>query len=410
MIHPLEKWLSARRLEFPVGFDIEVHWSVDRISSKEPSFAFKKSDTKDPTEVFYRMISPYGTIAVHRADFLNVLVDKLPKAYGVHFNRRLLKFTQESDDGQIALHFSDGSTAQADILIGADGVKSATRQSLYQNLSAEAVKRGDTAEAQRLQFFIHARWTGTYIYRGIVEADKLLKLSPGHPAATVPLVYLGKDKHVVSYPISHGKLINFGTFISKVECEGEFIEGPTVVNVTSEETIEPFTDWEPEVQALLKCVDNYSRWAVCQMRGLPHNVAGRVALLGDAAHAMTTHIGAGAGQAIEDAYILGQLLANELTNKSNLETALRVYEDIRLPIGNAYVEHSRLTGLAYEFNYTPESIVAAGVDPNSPEGMKLFSEFIYDCWAWHWGNMPDTDWQRAKEKLHDVLSDSSHSS
>jgi len=112
----------------------------------------------------------------------------------------------------------------------------------------------------------------------------------------------------------------------------------------------------------------------------------------------------------KDAYILGQLLANELTNKSNLETALRVYEDIRLPIGNAYVEHSRLTGLAYEFNYTPESIVAAGVDPNSPEGMKLFSEFIYDCWAWHWGNMPDTDWQRAKEKLHDVLSDSSHSS
>ena len=119
---------------------------------------------------------------------------------------------------------------------------------------------------------------------------------------------------------------------------------------------------------------------------------------------MQTHLGAGAGQAIEDAFILGQLLADESIIKSNLEKALSVYEDIRLPIGNAYVERSRKTGLAYEFNYTPESVLSAGVDPSSPEGLKLLSEFIFEQWSCHWGDMPDKDWERAKEKLHEVLS------
>ena len=56
----------------------------------------------------------------------------------------------------------------------------------------------------------------------------------------------------MSYPISRGKLVNFGTFISNIDREGELIDGPTVVEVTNDETIEPFADWEPEVKALLQ--------------------------------------------------------------------------------------------------------------------------------------------------------------
>ena len=75
------------------------------------------------------------------------------------------------------------------------------------------------------------------------------------------------------------------------------------------------------------------------------------------AHAMTPHLGSGAGVAIEDAYVLGAFLASPMTTISSLPGVLRLYQSIRLPKGNEVQHRSRIQGKIYEqsFHYIPKS-------------------------------------------------------
>ncbi len=201
---------------------------------------------------------------------LKVLVDNLPSSLRSHFCKRLVAYTEPDHESSVTLQFADGTTAQADILIGADGVNSITREVMYNDLAEAAAMKGDREEAIRLRSFIQASWTGTYAYRSLLNVDKFHQTAPGHQAATVPLFvrpriqfpcrfrrsvvlpkYLGKDRHIVSYPISRGKLINLIGFVSFPECEGQKLDGPSVVDVPREDAIEPFSSWEPEARALM---------------------------------------------------------------------------------------------------------------------------------------------------------------
>lgn len=92
-----------------------------------------------------------------------------------------------------------------------------------------------------------------------------------------------------------------------------------------------------------------SRWVINNLKPLPISVHGPVALTGDACHAMTPHLGSGAGQAIEDAYILASLLAHPGTTRETLHDALKVYEAVRLPHGLMVQRLSRLNGRLFEF-------------------------------------------------------------
>ncbi|KLO12216.1 FAD/NAD-binding domain-containing protein [Schizopora paradoxa] len=391
--------LKLLGLEGSIG-QIAVHPPVD---APKPGFAFRLSDSGEATENFYRIIAPFGSITVHRADMAKILVDKLPEGFRSHFSKRLVHYT-ENDRNIVTMTFADGTTAEADILIGADGVKSFTREKMYRDLAKAAEKNGDIAKAKQLEDFILPSWTGTYAYRSLVETEKLLKAQPGHQAATTPLMYLGKGRHIVSYPISRGKLINLIGFVSHPEKEGTKLEGPAVIDVPREEMISPYAGFETEARQLMECVESSSRWGISHIRGLPQYVSGRVALLGDSAHAMTTNIGAGAGQAIEDAYILGLILSEDVVNSSNLSAALKVYDSIRRPIGNAFVERSRSMGLAYEFNHIPEPAQKAGVEPSSPEGLKYLADFIFETWTANWRELPDKDWNEAQQLIQEHLS------
>jgi len=117
-----------------------------------------------------------------------------------------------------------------------------------------------------------------------------------------------------------------------------------VTDVSEQEVSDEFEDWEVHCRAVAKCVERPSRWALHSLRPLPHYVDGRVVLLGDAAHAMEPHFGAGAGQAMEDAYALGRLLTHELTHAGNVDDALKVYEEVRLPFANNIVQRSQDVG------------------------------------------------------------------
>ncbi|KAI5117644.1 hypothetical protein M0805_001300 [Coniferiporia weirii] len=365
------------------------------VDEPKPGFVFRKSDQKEPGLNFSQMITPYGSITLHRADMLKVLTDNLPppQAFQAHFSKKLISYKQATDT--VTLHFSDGTSAQADLLVGADGIKSATRTTMYQIL-ADAAGKSDPARADELRKFVQPSWTGTYGYRALVGAERLLKAYSGHQAATNPMI------HVVSYPISQGRLVNVIGFVTIPGGDGSELPGPAVIDVPKQEMVDQFNGWEPEIQALLDCVDKPSRWAISHIRGLPTYVDGLVALLGDSAHAMTTHLGAGAGQAIEDACVLGRLLSSPFVTKSNLTSVLKAYDTIRRPFGNAIVERSRATGFLYEFNELPENIDEDKVRAGSMDELDKLAREIYERWEVQWTSMPDVEWKAAEKFLQDI--------
>ncbi|KAH8096746.1 hypothetical protein DFH11DRAFT_1679521 [Phellopilus nigrolimitatus] len=120
-------------------------------------------------------------MTLHRADLLSY------QNMRTHFSKRLVSYEQAEQNslasGGITLHFLDESSAQADLLVGADGIKSATRATMYSRLAESAAKK-DTAKSAKLRSYVNASWSGTYAYRALVETEKLLSAAQGHQAAS----------------------------------------------------------------------------------------------------------------------------------------------------------------------------------------------------------------------------------
>ncbi len=117
---------------------------------------------------------------------LKVLSDSLSEDVSTHFKKRLVGYAQGNSD-VVTLSFSDGTTAEADMLVGADGVGSVTREVMYQNL-ADAAMGHDEVEARKLESYIRPTWTGMYAYRALIDAEKLLEIAPGHQTMSKPML------------------------------------------------------------------------------------------------------------------------------------------------------------------------------------------------------------------------------
>ncbi|OJT15222.1 Salicylate hydroxylase [Trametes pubescens] len=244
---------------------------------------------------------------------LDVFLRSLPSSYTLHTSKQLTRYVPGSP---VVMHFADGTTAEADVLVGADGIHSATRYSMY--ASAHQSECTSTSEgSQAWQACPRCKvaqpvWTGIHSYRCLIPTEKLYGLNPDHTTKSLGsvLCYSGKGKHIITYQISGGTLLNFVALCREPDGEGTHYVHKWVTEVPQEEVISRFTFWEPEVKQMLECVINPTRWAIHVVKDLPFAIRGNVALIGDAMHAMSPNFGAGGGQAIEDAYILGRLLAD----------------------------------------------------------------------------------------------------
>lgn len=121
----------------------------------------------------------------HRSDFQKVLLSKLPPSCRVHCSKRLRSYTQRLG-GPVSLLFEDGTEAMCDVLLGADGLKSAVRRSLLGEKSQWAQGEGRWSEAADLTALIEPCWSGTNAYRALIPADKLRAIHPNHPVITQP--------------------------------------------------------------------------------------------------------------------------------------------------------------------------------------------------------------------------------
>ena len=163
----------------------------------------------------------------------------------------------------------------------------------------------------------------------------------------------------------------------------------TVQKVSVEEVLAAYEGWGPEVRDLLGCAENPTKWTINVVYPpIPPEkwVRGPVAILGDAAHGMLPHLGSGAGQGLEDAYLLGKLLGHPQTTLQNVEVrihpsylckrhlrrsqdVLRTYAAVRQPRAYKVWEFSRRAGDIWDKRWGAESFP--------------FEE-VKDMWTWVW--------------------------
>ncbi|KAI9061735.1 FAD/NAD-P-binding domain-containing protein [Trametes sanguinea] len=352
-------------------------------SSPGVGFDYRKSDQPQEGFRFYLFQVPYGCIRFHRAQFLDVLVDHLPSDVA-HFGKRLTSYTTPTINlnepgraSEILLHFADGSSATCDLLIGCDGIKSVIRKQMIEDHVHKS--GGDPTLLEHIEPI----WSGRIAYRGLIPVHRFKTEDKEHRTIQTPMMYCGKSKHVVSYGISRGSIVNVVAMATQPHLYGTTYDGPWVKECGRDELLDCFAGWEPEVQEMLQCIEKPTKWAICELKPLPFYVQGRIALLGDAAHGMTPHQGAGAGQAIEDAYILAEVLGHPGTTLSTLSQALAAYEAVRLPMANHVLQGSRESGNMYEFN-GPLGADLARLGPQ-----------IGKQWDWVWKTTPLEEREKA---------------
>jgi salicylate hydroxylase len=260
--------------------------------------------------------SLYGerTYTAHRADLLDAIRRAVP-ATSVRLGRRCVALDQGGP--RHVLRFADGESAEADVVIGADGIHSMVRAALTEP--------------------VPPAYSGLCAFRALVPAGQAPEFAR-RPAQTL---WLGPDHHLVHYPISAGRLVNLVAFAPA----GGYTTESWTATATVRELLAEFAGWDERLLALIRAAGTPGRWALLDRAPLTRWTKGTVTLLGDAAHPMFPFFAQGAAQAIEDGAALARCLAANLADPA---AALRRYESLRVPRttrlqevshGRAHVNH-----------------------------------------------------------------------
>ena len=292
--------------------------------------------------------APYYTF--HRADLLDALASGLDHS-SIHLDHRLTGIAERSD--RILLAFANGTEVEAEIVIGADGVRSVIRQALY----------GDD----------NPTYTGQMVWRALLNGGDVPAevLEPtGH------IQWVGPGCHLLAYYIRGQKLVNIVT----QEDTDKWVEEGWSTRGDPDEMRLSFPNPEPRLETLLSLVTACSKWGLFT-RPLTQNWGhGRIQLIGDAAHAMLPNAGQGACQAFEDAYILARWLEAsrdpvEAFGNFRRIRIPRVHGVQRLSFSNARFKHMRDSAAVKESIASGKSSVHGNAD-------------------WVWGYDPIDEWDK----------------
>jgi salicylate hydroxylase len=255
-----------------------------------------------------------AAFGMHRADLVEILATALPKDV-VHTGHRCTAYEQADDVAKVS--FANGAVAEGDVVIAADGIHSALRHEV-------------TPPS-------HPVFSGSVAYRGVIPHDRI----PNWPTDSW-LMWLGKGKHFLTFPVRAGQLINYVGFVPADDEMKESWSLPGDPDVLRRE----FAGWDPRIESLLGQVSATFRWTLYDREPLPTWSRGRLTLLGDAAHPMLPHLGQGANQAIEDGMALATILAG--ASLKTVATALLAYEGLRRERVGSIQRGARENGLRYD--------------------------------------------------------------
>jgi salicylate hydroxylase len=246
-------------------------------------------------------------LTVHRADLLEVLAGTL-KTTTIRFGARCVAV--DGDERTAVARFADGSAIEADVVVGADGIHSVVRTSLF---------GADTP-----------RFTGCICWRGMAPAEAV----PRDINTTDGAMWMGPHGHVVHYPVRRGELLNIvAHFDSSAWTEESWTRECDVA-----ELMTTYAGWHSALTRLYPYSERWYKWALYDRDPLERWSRGRATLLGDSAHAMLPYLGTGAGMALEDACVLAAAIARQ---GDDLGAALATYERLRVPRTKAAVLGAR---------------------------------------------------------------------
>lgn len=266
-------------------------------------------------------LAEYGALYafVHRADLHEALGRTLqeldPQAL------RLGAAAVAADPRRTALELANGERVTGDVVIGADGIRSAVRASLF----------GPEAP----------RYTGYTAWRGLLPYDML---PPGLPEGAIPAgsaVTFGPQRCFVRYRVDPRGVLNIVAFARLAA----WTEEGWSVPADPAQPAALFEDWYPALSMLLRALPRGRcfQWGLFDRDPLPSWTAERVTLLGDAAHPMLPFLGQGAALALEDAVVCARLLG-PAGSADEIAAALRCYDALRRPRGAAATLESRAAG------------------------------------------------------------------
>lgn len=311
------------------------------------------------------------TSIVHRVDLLKALLADIPEDR-IHASKKLHKIDQGDS---LTLYFTDGTTHECDILIGADGIHSTVRKFvLGEDDPAASPQNSGAWLIMTLQPFDKAQAS---LGKELVDLEDAREYG-----------WAGRAAFLMHDILSGGELVQFVIASHDRDTERGSVD-QWKRTVGADEIKKLFQDWPPH---LSKAVNEVSSLNVCMIPILTKTqllcnqpehetlylwehpnassyASGPICVTGDAAHSTTPWMGSGGGMSIEDSLILSTLLGRAKTPVEAI-AALKVYDQVRRPRTQRIVETSRATG-----------DMLIGVHELDPETSKSFMsrwDFIID--------------------------------
>ena len=331
MVRPLGLLGLAQRLpEFAVA--LEAAWEFRRWQGGRVLFAQTMG-----SECERRYGAP--CYVAHRADVLGLLRQALPAAQ-LRLGERCSALRQNDRGATLTFARQDGAhfDVDADVVIGADGIHSALRASVAPE--------------------VDARFSGLSAFRCLVPAQR----APEMALRPVQSLWLGPQRHFVHYPVSGGRLVNLVAIVPA----GDWRTESWTADGDLADLEREFTGWDERVLQLIRSATDTKRWALFDRTPLERWTTGRLALLGDAAHAMLPFFAQGAAQAIEDAVVLAECLRG--ASAASAPAALQAYVAIRRPRASRVQLMSRGRELR---NHLPDGPLQAQRDAEFANGDPL---------------------------------------
>lgn len=260
------------------------------------------------------MAPPTGSTTVRRNDLLALLAKQAGIENAV-FNKKLVGL--EQTDSAVLLSFADKTTAIASVVVACDGIHSFARRLIL----------GSDHDA------VSSRYSGHGAYRAVLPRERVAD-AVGLDLASTSNIFVGPGGYFIMYPVEGQASVNCGLW-----CNGpqQWSNREWVLPHQQEAMERSATSWGETVHKLLALFEDPPFFATfCHTIQPATFCKDRIVLIGDAAHSMPPHLGQGAAQAMEDAYVLAETLRvvhseSTFADVAKVKQALEAFQDVRMP-------------------------------------------------------------------------------
>lgn len=305
-IQYFEKWGLKEEIERVTHKSVQIE-----ILSEQAEVLLKEqwpALTEDPNEKWARLI--------HRADCLDTLINAIPSEY-IHLDHKCKNIARHGNYAEI--EFENGVKVEADLVIGADGIRSLTRNLFF-------------SQAEPVFHSYHA-------YRALVNEDETYGLATGDTLRIVA----NEKVNLYLLPLQYRKQVSVDITVPHHDRTGR-------PNVPKEDMLNQLKNFHPNFQKIAEDINHWDVRALYDIDPVQQWSNECITLLGDAAHSMLHNQGQGANMAIQDAGVLAECLLEA----DSVAEALQNYETQRKPVCHLFQNLSRQFHNDKEDTFFPE--------------------------------------------------------